>query len=139
MITNGSCGSRVVEALHRRGRADGGAGDRARPLEQQRGPDTTGSAAAAELADRFDGRLEFGTAGLRGVLGAGPQRMNRVVVRARRRPRAYLRRRRGAPSGGVVIGHDARHNSRVFAEDTAACSPAPASRPCCFPARCRRR
>ncbi len=36
--------------------------------------------ATAELADRFNGRLEFGTAGLRGVVGAGPNRMNRLVI-----------------------------------------------------------
>ncbi|MGZ4443086.1 MAG: phospho-sugar mutase [Nocardioidaceae bacterium] len=74
---------------------------------------------AAELADRFDGRLEFGTAGLRGALGAGPNRMNRaVVVRAAAGLAAYLREQR--VEGGVVIGYDARHNSDVFAEDTAA-------------------
>src|ERR1700720_4053720 len=38
--------------------------------------------ALAELRDRFAGRLEFGTAGLRGVVAAGPNRMNRAVVRA---------------------------------------------------------
>ena len=49
------------------------------------GPDAAGGAdagALAELRDRFAGRLEFGTAGLRGVVAAGPNRMNRAVVRA---------------------------------------------------------
>ena len=69
------------------------------------------------LADRFDGRLEFGTAGLRGELGAGPNRMNRaVVIRAAAGFAAYLRERGG---GKVVIGYDARHKSDVFARDTA--------------------
>jgi phosphomannomutase len=76
--------------------------------------------AAADLADRFDGTLEFGTAGLRGALGAGPNRMNRVVVsRAAAGLAAYLRdtgTRAGTP---VVIGYDARRNSEVFARDTA--------------------
>lgn len=72
-----------------------------------------------DLADRFAGPLEFGTAGLRGALGAGPHRMNRVVVtRAAAGLAAYLRDT-GHGGGSVVIGFDARHNSDVFARDTA--------------------
>src|SRR4051794_39460944 len=74
---------------------------------------------AADLADRFDGRLEFGTAGLRGALGAGPNRMNRVVVtRAAAGLASYLRSE-GHQGGTVVVGYDARHLSDVFARDTA--------------------
>jgi phosphomannomutase len=73
----------------------------------------------ADLADRFAGTLEFGTAGLRGALGAGPNRMNRVVVtRAAAGLAAYLHDT-GHARGSVVIGYDARHNSDVFARDTA--------------------
>ena len=71
-----------------------------------------------ELADAFDGTLQFGTAGLRGRLGPGSNRMNRVVVaRAAAGLAAYL-----IANGGraVVIGYDARRNSEVFARDTAA-------------------
>jgi phosphomannomutase len=73
-----------------------------------------------ELADRFSGTLEFGTAGLRGALGAGPNRMNRVVVlRAAAGLAAYLTSHGAGPGDSVVIGYDARHNSDVFARDTA--------------------
>lgn len=74
--------------------------------------------ATADLAARFAGRLDFGTAGLRGELGAGPTRMNRVLVsQAAAGLAAFLRARGADPS--IVIGYDGRHNSRVFAEDTA--------------------
>ncbi|MGW1839890.1 phospho-sugar mutase [Streptomyces sp. NPDC002067] len=74
----------------------------------------------SELADRFAGTLQFGTAGLRGELGAGPMRMNRaVVIRAAAGLAAYLKGR-GDGGGLVVIGYDARHKSADFARDTAA-------------------
>ncbi|MFC8780325.1 phospho-sugar mutase [Streptomyces nigra] len=73
-----------------------------------------------ELASRFAGTLQFGTAGLRGQLGAGPLRMNRsVVIRAAAGLAAYLKKQ-GHTDGLVVIGYDARHKSSAFAEDTAA-------------------
>lgn len=81
---------------------------------------TAGSddAALAELADRFTGRLEFGTAGLRGEVAAGPHRMNRaVVIRAAAGLAAYLKQTVGA--GTVVVGYDARRKSDEFARDTA--------------------
>ncbi|TDD18838.1 phospho-sugar mutase [Kribbella turkmenica] len=78
------------------------------------------AAAADELADRFAGILEFGTAGLRGAVGAGPNRMNRIVViRAAAGLCAYLKAK-GLTDGPVLIGYDARHKSDVFAQDTAA-------------------
>jgi phosphomannomutase len=79
-------------------------------------------AAAADLADRMSGLLEFGTAGLRGALGAGPNRMNRsVVIRAAAGLTAYLKDEgRAGEAPTVVIGYDARYNSDVFARDTAA-------------------
>ncbi|WP_112246480.1 phospho-sugar mutase [Kribbella monticola] len=76
--------------------------------------------AGDELADRFSGTLEFGTAGLRGAVGAGPNRMNRVVViRAAAGLCAYLKAN-GLTDGPVLIGYDARHKSDIFAQDTAA-------------------
>jgi phosphomannomutase len=77
------------------------------------------SEALTDLIDRFSGMLEFGTAGLRGALGAGPNRMNRaVVIRAAAGLTAYLKANR--PDPFVVVGFDARHHSDVFARDTAA-------------------
>ncbi|WP_344568693.1 phospho-sugar mutase [Streptomyces axinellae] len=84
-----------------------------------------------ELRDRFSGTLRFGTAGLRGELGAGPMRMNRaVVIRAAAGIAAYLRAdepaRAASTAAGdgaaplVVVGYDARHKSADFARDTAA-------------------
>ncbi|WP_432080374.1 phospho-sugar mutase [Streptomyces sp. WAC 04229] len=74
----------------------------------------------AELTARFSGTLQFGTAGLRGELGAGPMRMNRsVVIRAAAGLAAYLKKQ-GHTNGLVVIGYDARHKSQDFAADTAA-------------------
>ena len=84
--------------------------------------DDDGEAAAAELADRFAARLEFGTAGLRGAIGAGPNRMNRAVVRAATAALArWLAEHRGpgAAEAGVVIGCDARHRSGEFAAEAA--------------------
>ncbi|WP_432505465.1 phospho-sugar mutase [Kineococcus arenarius] len=75
--------------------------------------------AAADLADRFSGALEFGTAGLRGAVGAGEHRMNRAVVqRAAAGLGAWLVQRFERPR--VVIGLDARNGSREFADDSAA-------------------
>jgi phosphomannomutase len=77
-------------------------------------------AASAELADAFDGTLEFGTAGLRGRQGPGSNRMNRVVVtRAAAGLAAYLLAQGARPGEVVVIGYDARHHSDTYARDTA--------------------
>ncbi|WP_404352785.1 phospho-sugar mutase [Phycicoccus jejuensis] len=79
----------------------------------------TDDAAREELADAMSGMLEFGTAGLRGKLGGGPNRMNRaVVIRAAAGLTAYLRTVTDEPF--VVVGYDARTNSDVFAHDTCA-------------------
>jgi phosphomannomutase len=73
---------------------------------------------ADELRDRFAGPLTFGTAGLRGRLRAGPNGMNlAVVTRAAAGLVGWLAGRRAA--GPLVIGYDARHGSRQFAERTA--------------------
>jgi phosphomannomutase len=94
-----------------------------------------GDAARAELRDRFAGRLHFGTAGLRGAVAAGPNRMNRAVVRAATAavagwllgpdPRSGAGGvsegdgDSGASKLGVVVGCDARHRSAEFAAEVA--------------------
>ncbi|HWD62700.1 MAG TPA: phospho-sugar mutase [Humibacter sp.] len=79
------------------------------------------SEADAELHSRFDTRLAFGTAGLRGEIAAGPNRMNRVLVaQAAAGLAAYLNEQASAgTTPSVVIGYDGRKNSKVFASDTA--------------------
>src|SRR5437868_12504984 len=79
----------------------------------------------AALADRFGASLEFGTAGLRGLVGAGPNRMNRaVVIRTTAGLAAYLLEHaeaaKTAKTAGVVIGRDGRRGSPEFLEETAA-------------------
>ncbi|MGK5738306.1 phospho-sugar mutase [Micromonospora sp. URMC 103] len=75
-------------------------------------------ASAGDLADRFAGPLTFGTAGLRGPLRAGPNGMNlAVVTQAAAGLVGWLADQGGA--GPLVIGYDARHGSREFAERTA--------------------
>lgn len=70
------------------------------------------------LSDRFSQRIGFGTAGLRGLLGAGPNRMNRVLVaQAAAGISKFLKENFDDPS--VIIGFDARKNSDVFAKDSA--------------------
>ena len=82
-------------------------------LESIRGND-------AEIEDRFYTELSFGTAGMRGVLGAGTNRMNRYNVRrATKGLVAYLHTQPGAAERGVVIAYDSRRCSDLFARETA--------------------
>jgi phosphomannomutase len=106
--------------------------------------ETGDETASTELDDRFATRLAFGTAGLRGELGAGSNRMNRVLVaQAAAGLAAYVRERTGLPAATtestdaraaasgtampailddapiVVVGYDGRRNSDVFAQDSA--------------------
>jgi len=77
--------------------------------------------AADDLRSRFATRLEFGTAGLRGEIAAGPNRMNRVLVGQAAAGLAAFLLERAHPGTvpSVVVGYDGRTNSRVFATDTA--------------------
>lgn len=100
----------------------------------------SGEAAAealTDLTDRFQGLLEFGTAGLRGEIAAGPHRMNRsVVIRAAAGLSAFLAAH--TPDGDpftVVIGCDARYGSADFAHDTAAVVTAAGGRALLLPAK----
>ena len=79
------------------------------------------AAALREIGDRFAGPLEFGTAGLRGVIGAGETRMNRAVILRTTwgLARYLIEQVPGVHERGVVIGYDARRMSPEFSEDTA--------------------
>ena len=90
-------------------------------IEKILGDKTSDAQLLHDLDDRFSSQLEFGTAGLRGVIGAGPNRINRAVVR---RTTAGLARylKKNLPdvaSRGVVIGRDGRTMSPEFTQDTA--------------------
>ena len=75
---------------------------------------------AKEQEERFYTELEFGTAGLRGIIGAGTNRMNvHVVRRATQGLADYLNTIEGAKERGVAIAYDSRHMSDVFAKETA--------------------
>lgn len=81
-------------------------------IRRAKGPD---SEARSELAALFDGRIAFGTAGLRAALGPGPKLMNRLVVR---QTTAGLMQ--WLPDGAlVVVGYDARHGSAAFSAEVA--------------------
>lgn len=75
----------------------------------------------AELEDRFSRRLEFGTAGLRGKVGCGPNRMNRLVIQETATGLGHylIGQIKDAAQRGVVIGYDGRPDSCQFAQDTA--------------------
>ncbi len=75
----------------------------------------------AELEDRFSRRLEFGTAGLRGKVGCGPNRMNRLVIQETATGLGHylIEQIKDAAQRGVVIGYDGRPDSCQFAQDTA--------------------
>ncbi|HEX5302471.1 MAG TPA: phospho-sugar mutase [Streptosporangiaceae bacterium] len=107
-------------------------GDRAELRELLDEADGGAAGAVAELRDRFADRLHFGTAGLRGVVAAGPNRMNRAVVRAATAAvagwllaAAEAGKAAGAVGAGgggrveVVVGCDARHRSGEFADEVA--------------------
>lgn len=72
-----------------------------------------------ELADAFYTTLSFGTAGMRGIMGVGSNRMNVYTVRCATQGLANAIKHFGHPSQSVFIGYDCRHNSRLFAEEAA--------------------
>lgn len=74
---------------------------------------------AAQIDDRFYTELEFGTAGMRGILGMGTNRMNRYTVRRAAQGLAQYLNDNGGSEAGVVIGYDTRHYSEQFARETA--------------------
>ncbi len=74
-----------------------------------------------EIEDRFYKELEFGTAGLRGIIGAGLNRMNKYTVGRATQGLANFILKEGTQDKGVAIAFDSRHKSQEFAEETALC------------------
>ena len=74
-----------------------------------------------EIKERFYMDLEFGTAGLRGIIGAGTNRMNIYVVRRATQGLANYILKVGKESQGVAIAYDSRHMSPEFAQESALC------------------
>lgn len=72
-----------------------------------------------EIEERFYRDLEFGTGGLRGLIGAGTNRMNRYVVRKAAQGLANFLKKKNKASLSVAIAYDSRHKSREFAEESA--------------------
>ena len=74
-----------------------------------------------EIKERFSMDLEFGTAGLRGIIGAGVNRMNIYVVRRATQGLANYIKKMGGESKGVAIAYDSRRMSPEFSEEAALC------------------
>ena len=74
-----------------------------------------------EIEDRFYQDLEFGTAGLRGIIGAGTNRMNKYTVGKATQGLANFILKEGTKDKGVAIAYDSRHMSKEFSEETALC------------------
>ena len=74
-----------------------------------------------EIENRFYKDLEFGTAGLRGVIGAGTNRMNKYTVGKATQGLANFILKEGTKDKGVAIAYDSRHMSKEFSEETALC------------------
>ena len=75
----------------------------------------------AEIEDRFYKELEFGTAGLRGVIGNGSNRMNKYTVTKATQGLANYINKNNPENKGVAISYDSRHMSKEFSEYTALC------------------
>lgn len=89
-------------------------------LEKKRAEDETRTECEQELRERFEKELKFGTGGLRGLLGAGTNRINIYTVRRATQGLCdYMTEDLGLLDGSVVIGYDSRINSRLFAEAAA--------------------
>lgn len=86
-----------------------------------------------EIEERFCKDLEFGTGGLRGIMGAGTNRMNLYTIRRATQGLANYIRKEGQEKKGVAIAYDSRNKSREFAEETALCLAANKIRAHIFP------